>query len=317
MDLGAILLSLLIAGVVKLLVMVLAVRLVLRLYGATHLHEAAERPWLLLPEEALPEVRVLWWSLVLFAASELFCGVEIYVLFRSNAAMGALHALASGLGMALFAFGMLRFLDRKFLHYGGDRCLANRVCRGCTIEATEGCKFRVFLMLVATFAALAAMGAWLAPTARMYADMRRYTLPLPDLNAWFDATVVPWMLANIPGYDPSGRAFFIPEAEFLLEFRVFPTLALVLSGVAIGLLRAGREHRGLEVLSFAVGLLCYTYFEIFLYPATGDALLGSLGHEVVELWFLLAISEFLVRSYGEPAGGGGDEAPAAPEAMAV
>lgn len=298
MDFGAILIALLTAGVVKVTVMVLSVRLVLKLYRASHLREKSHKLWLLLPDESLPEIRVLWWSLVLFAVSELVCGVEVYIFFQSNQVLASIHAVTSGFGMGLFAYGMFLFADRKFIHYGGDRCLANRICQGCTIEAPPGCKFRVFILLVTTFVMIAALGAFLAPTERMYADMKNWALPFDSMNAWFDATAVPWMIANLPGYDPTGKAFYIPEAELLIEFRILPALALLLCLISVRLIQGAREHIGMKIMVFALGMLAYTYFEIFLYPATGDALIGSLGHEVVELWFLVITAEFLVLSFG-------------------
>ena len=53
-------------------------------------------------------------------------------------------------------------------------------------------------------------------------------LPFDSLNAWFDATMVPWMIANIPGYDPSGKAFFIPEAELIIE--AVPSVEILQAG---------------------------------------------------------------------------------------
>jgi hypothetical protein len=300
MDLGAILIALFTVGVVKLSVMFLAARLVLKLYSASYLSHKSEKLWLLIPDEDLPEVRVLWWSLVLFAFSELACGVEVYIILQSNPVVASVHAITSGVGTAFFAYGMYLFVDRKFLHYGADRCLANRICKGCTISDPSGCKFRVTLLMVATLLVMASWAAFLAPTDRIYADMKNWALPFSSLNAWFDSTVVPWLLANVPSYDPTGKAFFIPHAELWVEFRLLPGIALLMGVGAIGLILKAREHIGIKMMVAAGGLLGYVFLEIFLYGTTQDALIGSLGHELVELWFLLTTAEFLIRVYHPP-----------------
>jgi hypothetical protein len=51
------------------------------------------------------------------------------------------------------------------------------------------------------------------------------------------------------------------------------------------------------LLAFSAGLLCYSYFELVLYRGTGDVFIGSLGHELGELWFVLITAEFLRRTF--------------------
>lgn len=297
MDLGAALVALLIALVVKLGVIALATRLLLRLYRVAY--RGNGRPWLLLPKQDLPEIRVLWWSLVLFGVSELTCGVEVYVLFRSSPLMSGLHSVTSGLGMALFALGLYLLLDRKLIRFGGPACLVNRICRGCTMER-EGCRFRSLMLLGGTLVALAGVAPLFAPTSRMDADTARYLLPFPALNAWYDGRVVPWLLANVPGYQPSGVAYYLPQSMLQIEFRIVPAAAIALALLGIACARGGRERLGIRLMVFAVGLLCYTYFELALYRVTGDVLLGSLGHEVAELWFLIATAELLRQIFPGP-----------------
>ena len=297
MDLGAALLGLIIALLVKVGVMVLAGRILFRLYGAIH-PAPTRRLWLLLPDQDLPEMRILWWALVLFAISELTCGVEIYILFRSSDLLSCAHSLTSGLGMGLFALGAYLYLDRTLIKYGGGRCLFNRICQGCTYESPQGCRYQKLILFLGTFEALACLPPFWAPTARMFADTRRYLLPFPTLNTWFDQRAVPWLQGMYPAYDPSGAAYFIPHSQLFFEYRLLPAGALLLSILGIVCVRRGHEHLGLKLLIFAFGMLAYTYFQLVLYRVTGEVLLGSLGHELVEFWFLVATAEWLSRSFG-------------------
>lgn len=302
MDLGSALLALLTGLIVKGAVMVLAGVLLVRLYRATH-DAPPRRLWLLLPDQDRPAVRVLWWALVLFALSELTCGVEVYVLFRSSLVLSSIHGLASAAGMALFALGVVMHVDERFLRFAAPRCLVNRVCRGCTLTTPAGCRFRTLLLLLATLVALACLVPPLAPVERMDVDLSRYTLPFPALNAWYDETVVPWLAARIPGHEPGRPAYYIPSGVLVLEYRLLPALAFATAAAAIVAIRRGALRAGLRILAVAAGALAYVYFELVLYAATRDVLLGSLAHEVAEFWFLLATAEFLRRSFPAPAAG--------------
>jgi len=297
MDLGAALIGLGIAMIVKVAVMILAGRILFRLYRSRHT-SPPKKPWLLLPKEDTSEIRILWWSLVLFAASELTCGIEIYIIFHSSAILSGSHSILSGLGMGLFATGFVMLLDRRFLHYGEPGCIANRVCRGCTIGEAEGCKFRAVLLLAGTFVALAACAPFLAKVERMGADVTRYITPFGSLNAWYDGSVVPWLKAHYPDYKPSGEAYYMPWSAFYIEFRILPAIALVVAAAGIVLTFRRREVAGIRALSFAAGMLAYVYMELILYRASGDVLLGSLGHEIAEFWFLVFTAELLHRLYG-------------------
>ncbi|HYW80374.1 MAG TPA: hypothetical protein VE890_12390, partial [Thermoguttaceae bacterium] len=97
MDLGAVLMGLLTALVVKVAVIGLMAVLLVRLLRISHLR--TEKLWLRIPSEHRPRLRVLSWGLILFALSELACGMEIYVLSGSNAVLACLHSLASAAAM--------------------------------------------------------------------------------------------------------------------------------------------------------------------------------------------------------------------------
>ena len=300
MDLGAILFALLIGVVVKGTVMVLGARLVLKLYRASSAHPP-RRPWLLIPKAHLPEIRFLRWSLVLFLLGELTCGIQIYILHGSSYLLGCFHGIVSGLGMGFIALGVYLYLEKTLIRFGGARCLANRICRGCTIQAEQGCKMLLVMLLVATFVTMASLPPFWVSTDAMLADMHDYALPFDSVNIWFDNAVVPWLQSHVAAYDPSGQAYFISYEELVVEYRLLPAVALVIGIVSIVLIRTGREVAGMATMMFAAGMLAYVYLEIAIYGATGDAMLGSLGHEVAELWFLIITAEFLQRAF--PPGG--------------
>ncbi len=306
MDLGAGILAVVAGLIVKTAVMIFGGWLLVKLYRASHADDDTPL-WLLLPKENQTEIKILWWSLVLFAVSEVTCGIEIYVFFQSNPWLSGCHAITSALGMALFALGVTIYLDKKLFRYGEKACLVNRICRGCTIDEPPGCKYRTLLMLIATFVALAAIAPFFAPTERVFADPTRWVLPFESWNAWYDDAWVPWLQGQVPDYEPTSIAYSLPPSMLVIELRIEPAVAGILALVSVGLARAGKEQLASKVLAFAVGVLCYVYFEFVLLRGTGDVYIASLGHEVVEFWFLVAMAEFLRRSFPIPAVGGATE----------
>ncbi len=100
-----------------------------------------------------------------------------------------------------------------------------------------------------------------------------------------------------PTYQPSGVAYYLPSSMLFIEFRLLPFVSLVISIYALAQARRGRESRALALMAFSAGALAYVYFEMVLYAATQDVLIGSLAHEVAEFWFLVAMAEFLRRSF--------------------
>jgi hypothetical protein len=110
----------------------------------------------------------------------------------------------------------------------------------------------------------------------MIADPRRWLLPFPALNAWYDHSFIPWVRSLLPGLDPTGGAYVIREVVNVLEFRVLPAAALVAACGGVALLRRGSHRAGLRL-----------------------ALAGGVMHEVAELWFLVVVAEYLSRSFGE------------------
>ncbi len=300
MDFGAAAIALLTGGIVKIAVMALGGWLLFRLWRAERV-PSPRRRWLVLPADARPTVRILRWALVAFCVSELTCGVEVYVLLRSSPITSAIHAFTSAAGMGLFALGLYRLVDERILRFGEARCRLRPVCRGCTL-AGGGCRFRVTALLAATLVAIAALLPLAASTARMVADTRRWILPFPSLNAWYDRVAVRWLSAHFASYRATGLAFELPPSMFTIELRCLPLAALAIALAAARRFARGDVAAGARRLAFAAGVLSYSYFELVLYRGTGDVLLGSLAHEVAEYWFLLFTVELLRRWFApEPA----------------
>ncbi len=296
MDLGAALMAIAVAFGVKLVVMILTARLVVKVYGASF-GEAPRRLWILVPKAERAEVRILWLSLVFFAISEATCGVELYVILRSSAWLESIHGVVSAIAMGLFAVGLWDLFDRKSLRYAEPSCALHKICRTCTVQKEEGYKLAPLVSLSGSLVALASVPPLFAPVDRMVADTRRLMLPFPAINAWYDQVAVPWMKSVYPAFDPRGGAYFLPRPMLIIEWRVIPIVAAVIAIVSVVLSRRKQWARAVRWLALAAGMLAYSYFELTVYRVTGDALLGSLFHEVGELWFLVAVAELLVRAF--------------------
>jgi len=270
MDLGGILIALFDAVVVKGIVMVLAAWMVVKFYRAA-LQRQPARGWLAVPDDQRPEARLLWWSLLVFLLSEVTCGLEMFAVGRTCPPLSVGHTAISGLGTGLFALALYAYLDKVLLRFAGSHCLVNRVCRGCTVQEGAPCRFASGIVLLAVFLALAVIPPLYVSTGRVYADLSRYALPFDSWNAWFDDRVEPWLLEHVTGYRPHGQSFYLPPAMLIVEYKILPGLALLLSLAAIVAARGRREALALRLLAFAFGTLAYTYLELALYPATDDA----------------------------------------------
>lgn len=298
MNLGAALLALTIALLLKLLVMVFGGRLLYRFFRSRFVSRP-KRQWILLPERNSAEVRLLFWALIFFYLSEITCGIEIYVIFRSSPWLSGTHAFASAIGMALFVMGLWEHIDRELLRFGQPSCLLNRICKGCTIGGPPGCKFNTLALLVAAFVVLASLPPFLASTDQMVADPRRWLLPFPTLlNDWYDQSLQPWLRSRFPDMDLSGGAYYIYRVINVIEYRVLPAAALLLALAGLALQRLGRQRHGFILSAAASGVLGYVYLELVTTRLHGDALAGGVMHEVAEFWFLVVTAEYLMRAFG-------------------
>ncbi len=303
MDLGSALLGFLTVVVIKGAVMLVSFILLVRVRRALRAaaagdDEAGGEAWIRIPPEHLPEIKVTWWGVALFLLAELGCaGGAVVIVVANSGCLDVVHSVASGAGMALFGLGVYIYLDRKLLRFGDNHCLINRICHGCTVAKGGACKFNRLILLFAALALAMSLFPFWIITGPVPIDPLRVALPVDSWNQWYDAVVVPYLLANVEGYKPGGEAYFIPKLIMDVELRLLPAVAALMSLVSLLLIWRGREHGGIKWLAATLGLLGYVYFEILLYPGTGDALLGSLGHELIELWFLAAFWVFVRRAF--------------------
>lgn len=294
MQLGAALISILDGLIVKGVVMLLSAWLLVKLWLSLRPRPAVPA-WLSLSPADARELRVLVASLVVFATSELACTVDMLLLGESRL-MDGLHSITSALGTGLFALWLVRYVDRKIVRFGEAGCVINRVCKGCTFAHAERCKVLNVALLVAAFVACLAILPLFVSTAPIAVDPNRYALPFESLNAWYDAVIVPWQRARMPRFDPGD--YQMPASTLVLEMRVIPLAAGALAVASLALMKGRRESLGLRVLGFAAGMLAYCYLEVALFAATRDPIIGSLGHELAELWFLVVTIETLRRGFG-------------------
>jgi cellulose synthase/poly-beta-1,6-N-acetylglucosamine synthase-like glycosyltransferase len=229
--------------------------------------------------------------------SELVCGIETYVILGSTIALGGLHTLTSSLGMGVFALGLYQFFNRRFIGYAEPRCVVNRLCRGCTVGQPGGCRYTTLLMLGTGLAAAMTIPSFFVSTQALAPDPTKFVIPFASWNHWFDTVGLPSIRWLFPTFDPTAASFTYPSSILALKFHVLPAAALVVLVTGMALLRLGREATGLSAAVFAIGMVCFSYLEVVLYRVIGDAYIGGLGHELCELWFLIATAHFLSRTF--------------------
>ncbi len=297
MDLGAALLGLLIVVVVKVLVMALTAVLLVRLLKVSHCD--TEKLWLLIPQQHRWRLRILTWGLILFAVSELACGVEIYVITRSNALLACLHSITSFAAMGLTAVGLLQLFDWKYLHFvdTASPCIALKTCGECTKRQSGVCRFSALPPVATGLLILMSLPVFFASTQRLHADPGFYALPIQSLNDRFDEMLAARQKANPSGTPAEVSAFHLPEEMLFLEFRVLPVLSVLLAAASIACFVARREDLGITVLLFAVGSQAYVFFEVMIYGLTQKPIFGFFLHESGELFFLAILSILLPRMF--------------------
>ncbi len=297
MDLGAVLIGLLTAMIVKVAVVVSTAVLLVRLLKVSH--SDAGQLWLLIPREHRPRFRVLSGGLALFAASELTCGIEVYVISGSNAILACLHSITSAAGMGLTAVGLLKIFDWKYFHLvdTSSPCIAARTCETCTKRQSGICRYRPLLCTMAALLMLVTVPVFFVSTERIDAHPGLYVLPFESLNEWYDDLIATRREANAAADPVDMTAFYLPEEMLSLEFRILPVLGVLLAGVSIACFLGNREDEGITMLLFAAGSQAYVYFEVMIYGITRRPILGFFLHECGEVLFLVMVGILLPRMF--------------------
>jgi hypothetical protein len=242
--------------------------------------------------------RALAAGLAWFAASEIVCAVEEYVLRTPSTVLACAHSLTSGLALGLATLGLFEVLDGSVLHFvdRGGSCVGMRLCRECAQRATGRCRFRGTLQLVAAAVAFMAVPLLFAPVARVVTHTADWTVPVP---AWESAFA--GLMHRAPGVAPPAIAlFYVPAESLWLEFRLLPVVVIALAAFALAALLAGREGAGVRSLALAAGVLFFVASDAAAYALRGDAYLGGLLHECEELVLLILLASFWKQAGGAP-----------------
>lgn len=96
---------------------------------------------------------------------------------------------------------------------------------------------------------------------------------------------------------PLTTTFFVSKSTQVIDYRIIPAVSAVFIIVGIYWLIKNRGKNALISVCFGIGMLSYTYLELVTTQLTGDLIIGSLGHELAEFWFLLIVGEFLKRAF--------------------
>jgi hypothetical protein len=177
--------------------------------------------------------------MMLFLISEITCGVEVWVLLRSDNVMAAVHCLASGISAGLFFASFFLFLDKTVFHLTEVKaCIGRPLCRTCTAGPAGDCKMNPLFVMVTLFVLFLTVPPLMATVGPTTVNLSQYTLPFEEWNRWFDVRILPWIYEVYPEYDPTGKAFTMPEIQSLLDYRILPAAAAV-AGVGRHRLRSG------------------------------------------------------------------------------
>ena len=295
MDLGSAMMAILIGVLIKGAVMALSVALVIKLFRPVF--TGGSQGWVHVPEEHRRSMKIVWCSLLLFVAGELVCAVEAYILMATSDFFAALHSLTSALAMGLFGLGMYLFFDKRIIQFAKKGCVANRLCKGCTIVSEGVCKLNKVTLIIAILVVLMALYPFLFTTETLLSDTLKYALPFESWNHWYDSSVVPWIQSFNPSYETGGADAYMGESSLIIEYRIMPGIALLIALVGFVLVLRRNESKGAKFLALAGGILSYCYLEVVVYGGTQESIAGSLGHEGLELWFIIAMFLFLPRAF--------------------
>lgn len=267
----------------------------------TSLPKSPSKMWLLIPREYKKEFKVLYWSLILFFISELFCGIETYILMHSHDLVRIMHSLTSSLGMGLFSLGLYMIFDKKVLNFGQIKCFMIPLCQECTERNNNKCKYTSVLLICSALVVFLAIPPFFASTDLMKADPTKYILPFEFMNSWFDETLLPLIKRIDPNYTEIGDAVFLGTIPQIFHNKVMPGIVIVIQLVSFIKLKSNlliKRKIGIKLMMLSIGMLSFCYYDLILERVTGDLFIGAIGHEFGELLYLLLFSELLIKLFG-------------------
>ncbi|MCP4393891.1 MAG: hypothetical protein GY804_06440 [Alphaproteobacteria bacterium] len=251
----------------------------------------SRKPWMSVPADNVRELTIVAWSAVFFLISELFSLISMVlnVMYFEGLFFSFISSLFSASSFALLFYVVFVIVDRVIGAYATKDCCAIPRCKAeCPVMEGEKCKLRVTLFIFALFVVFASFYPFLIPLESVPIDAAGKVLPFVSLNNWFDESVVPGLLKNIPTYVPGLVKYEIPLDLFLIEYKLIPGVAFLIALSSVPFIFSCSERFALKMLMLSLGLMIYPYLEIVFYSASRDILKASLAFEFVE--FLTMVS---------------------------
>lgn len=292
MDLGAVIL----AGImmsVKGMGMLIAFFVILLITLTVANVRYSRRPWMSVPLESLSEIKIVRWGCILFLLSE-GCGLVsmlLNLMYFEGLYFSFISSLLSASSFALLFYALFVVVDRVLGSYATGKCMFYKRCsEKCPVmEDGDKCKIKSMLFIFALFVIFASFFPFLVPLKTITIDAAGKMLPFVKYNDWFDERIVPGLLKNIPTYVPGLTKYRIPFDLFLIEYRMIPAIAFLISLSSLAFIFSYSERLALRMLVVSVGLMIYPYMEIVFYTASRDILKGALAFEITSFLMMVCV----------------------------
>ena len=293
MELGSVLMALFIGLVVKVAVMIVTTWLLIYMWQVIK----GKHTQNLLQAIDIREIKLLTLGVLSFWFSEMVCAVESYILLEGSPVFSTIHSFTTATGMGLFFLAIMMILDNKVIHMFNPKktCVGIHICKTCTFIKDNHCHFESLYKLFILLLVFISIPVFFAPVETKYVHVERYVLPFTELNSYYDNTIIPWIKTIYTDYQPTDRSFKLPGVQLFVDYRIFPTMTIILSLLSALLLRIKRKKQSFGLFFFNLGLVAFIYFQYILH--FDDILFGSLMHELMELWFLFITYVLLKRIY--------------------
>jgi hypothetical protein len=292
MDLGAVILAGIMMSIKGLGIMVAAFVVLLITLTVANVRYS-RRPWMSVPVEYINEIKIIRWGCLLFLLSEgcSLTSMLLNLMYFEGLYFSFISSLLSASSLALLFYAAFVMVDRSIGSYATKKCFAyNRCNKKCPVtEDGDKCKIRGMLFMFALFVIFASFFPFLVPLKTISIDAASKMLPFIKYNDWFDERIVPGLLKNIPTYVPGLVKYRIPFDLFLIEYRLIPAIAFLISLSSLAFIFSYSERLALKMLVVSAGLMIYPYIEIVFYSASRDMLKGALAFETVEFLLMFCV----------------------------
>lgn len=253
----------------------------------------SRRPWMSVPMECLNEIKIVRWGCILFLLSEgcSLVSMMLNLMYFEGLYFSFVSSLLSASSFALLFYALFVVIDRSLGSYATEKCMFYKRCNEkCPVtKEDDKCKIKGMLFIIALFVIFASFFPFLVPLKTITIDAAGKMLPFVKYNDWFDERIVPGLLKNIPTYIPGLTKYRVPFDLFLIEYRMIPAIAFLISLSSLAFLFSYSERLALKMLIISIGLMMYPYMEMVFYTASRDILKGSLAFEIAEFLMMFGI----------------------------